>query len=73
MSSPSEFLNSAIGSNVIVKLHSGIDYRGKLLCLDSFMNIALESAEEFLNGTKVNEYGDTFIRGNNGIHSLKIC
>lgn len=30
------------------------------------MNIALEHTEEYVNGVKKNEYGDAFIRGNNG-------
>jgi small nuclear ribonucleoprotein (snRNP)-like protein len=37
------------------------------------MNIALEHTEEYVNGVKKNEYGDAFIRGNNGqsiIHVL---
>ena len=32
------------------------------------MNIALEKTAEFVNGTKRREYGDTFVRGNNGIY-----
>ena len=35
--------------------------------LDGFMNIALEKTEELSNGQVTNEYGDCFIRGNNGI------
>jgi U6 snRNA-associated Sm-like protein LSm6 len=30
------------------------------------MNIALEKTEEYVNGTKRREYGDAFVRGNNG-------
>lgn len=30
------------------------------------MNIALEQTEEYVNGHKTNEYGDAFVRGNNG-------
>ncbi len=30
------------------------------------MNIALEKTQEFVNGTKRREYGDAFVRGNNG-------
>ena len=28
--------------SVVVKLNSGVDYRGVLVCLDGYMNIALE-------------------------------
>lgn len=30
------------------------------------MNIALEKTVEYVNGSKRREYGDTFVRGNNG-------
>lgn len=30
------------------------------------MNIALEKTEEYVNGTKRRDYGDAFVRGNNG-------
>lgn len=84
---PSEFLKLIIGRPVVVKLNSGVDYRGikkikirkklkvvityyfkgVLVCLDGYMNIALEQTEEYVNGQLKNKYGDAFIRGNNGI------
>jgi U6 snRNA-associated Sm-like protein LSm6 len=30
------------------------------------MNIALEKTAEYVNGVKRREYGDAFVRGNNG-------
>mmetsp|Transcript_17820 Transcript_17820/g.56990 ORF Transcript_17820/g.56990 Transcript_17820/m.56990 type:complete len:156 (+) Transcript_17820:622-1089(+) len=65
---PSDFLKQVIGRPVIVKLNSGVDYRGVLACLDGFMNIALEQTEEYVNGVKTNSYGDSFIRGNNVLY-----
>ena len=47
---PSEFLRQIIGKPVVVKLNSGVDYRGILACLDGYMNIALEQTEEYVNG-----------------------
>lgn len=32
------------------------------------MNIALEKTEEYVNGQLRKNYGDVFVRGNNGIH-----
>lgn len=52
----------------MVKLNSGVDYRGVLSCLDGFMNIAMEQTEEWVDGQKVNSYGDCFIRGNNVLY-----
>lgn len=46
---PSDFLKEIIGQPVVVKLNSGVDYRGVLTCLDGYMNIALEQTEEYEN------------------------
>ena len=45
----------------------GISPSGVLACLDGYMNIAMEQTEEYVNGQLKAKYGDTFIRGNNGI------
>jgi len=39
---------------------------GILVCLDGFMNIALEQTEEWTDGVLRSKFGDCFIRGNNG-------
>ncbi|KAI8918693.1 Sm protein F-like protein [Entophlyctis helioformis] len=66
--SPQDFLQNVIGQPVMVKLNSGVDYRGILACLDGYMNIALEQTKEFVNGEETNDYGDCFIRGNNVLY-----
>jgi len=66
--SPSEFLKQIVGKPVVVKLNSGVDYRGILSCLDGFMNISLEQTEEYQGGQLKNKYGDAFIRGNNVLY-----
>jgi len=40
------------------------------VCLDGYMNIALEEAEEWYNDVHTRTYGDALIRGNNGMHGL---
>mmetsp|Transcript_33126 Transcript_33126/g.98540 ORF Transcript_33126/g.98540 Transcript_33126/m.98540 type:complete len:91 (-) Transcript_33126:496-768(-) len=65
---PAEFLKAIKGQPVIVKLNSGVDYRGILACLDGYMNIAMEQTEEYVNGQLKNKYGDAFIRGNNVLY-----
>ncbi|KAG6037849.1 U4/U6-U5 snRNP complex subunit lsm6 [Claviceps sp. LM77 group G4] len=62
---PSSFLSNIIGSPVIVKLNSGVIYKGELQSVDGYMNIALEKTEEYVNGAKRRDYGDAFVRGNN--------
>ncbi|KAG5645960.1 U4/U6-U5 snRNP complex subunit lsm6 [Asterophora parasitica] len=69
--SPTDFLKGVVGKRVIVRLTSGVDYRGTtslLSCLDGYMNIALEQTEEHVNGVVTNRYGDAFIRGNNVLY-----
>lgn len=62
---PSDFLKSVLGRPVIVKLNSGVSYRGVLACLDGYMNVALEQTEEYVDGQLKAKYGDAFLRGNN--------
>jgi U6 snRNA-associated Sm-like protein LSm6 len=69
---PSDFLRQVLGKPVIVQLNSGVTYRGILACLDGFMNIAMEQAEEYVDGQLKARYGDCFIRGNNGNFFLLI-
>mmetsp|Transcript_16947 Transcript_16947/g.35826 ORF Transcript_16947/g.35826 Transcript_16947/m.35826 type:complete len:83 (+) Transcript_16947:2-250(+) len=66
--SPTEFLKQVTGRPVVVKLNTGVDYRGVLACLDGYMNIAMEQTEEYVNGQLKNKYGDAFIRGNNVLY-----
>lgn len=54
---PSEFLKSVLGRPVVVKLNSGVDYRGVLACLDGYMNIAMEQTEEYVGGELKAKYG----------------
>ncbi|KAJ3015553.1 U4/U6-U5 snRNP complex subunit lsm6 [Thoreauomyces humboldtii] len=61
---PTEFIKNVIGRPVVVKINSGVNYKGTLACLDGYMNIALENTEEYVNGVLKNRYGDCFIRGN---------
>ncbi|MES1916911.1 MAG: U4/U6-U5 snRNP complex subunit lsm6 [Cercozoa sp. M6MM] len=62
---PGDFLRSIFGKRVIVKLNNSVEYRGVLACLDSYMNVAMEECEEYVDGQLKARYGDAFIRGNN--------
>jgi len=66
--SPSDFLKLVLGRPVVVKLNSGVIYKGVLACLDGYMNIAMEQTEEYVGGQLKNKYGDAFIRGNNVLY-----
>lgn len=39
---------------------------GELQSVDGYMNIALEQTKELVNGKLRRNYGDAFVRGNNG-------
>ena len=58
-------LKAVLGRPVVVKLNSGVAYKGVLACLDGYMNIAMEQTEEYVDGQLKAKYGDCFIRGNN--------
>ena len=49
-------------------MSSGVSYQGVLACLDSCLNIGMEQTEEYVDGVKTKQYGDTFIRGNNVLY-----
>lgn len=69
---PSDFLKGVLGRPVDVKLNNGVEYKGVLACLDGFMNIAMEQTQEFVNGQLKAQYGDCFIRGNNGMRAHRL-
>ena len=63
--SPTDFIKTVIGRPVLVKLNTGVVYKGILACLDGYMNVAMEQTEEYIDGNLKANYGDAFIRGNN--------
>lgn len=65
---PSDFLRAVVGRSVIVKLNNDTEYRGILGCLDGYMNIVMEQAEEYRHGELQRKDGDAFIRGNNVLY-----
>lgn len=46
--------------------------QGELQSVDGYMNIALESTKEYVNGKLRRTYGDAFVRGNNGRSSPRV-
>ncbi len=70
---PGEFLKSIMGERVRVRLNDGSDFVGRLVCLDGFMNIALQEAHELPNGQSSGHmYGTAFLRGNNVFHISRV-
>lgn len=54
-----------INANVVVKLKNNLEYRGRMVKCDSYMNIILDGASEFYDSNCIANYGNIFIRGNN--------
>lgn len=48
-----------------MRLKSEIEYRGKMSNVDSYMNLILVDAEEFIGSNVMANYGKVVIRGNN--------
>ncbi len=69
-SNPANYIKQILGRQVHVSLSTGSEFFGRLVCLDGFMNIALEQCEERVQGKTVAKYGDVLLRGNNGTLTL---
>lgn len=65
---PKPFLHDLIGKPLVVKLKWGLEYRGLLVSLDSYMNLQLTQAEEWINGKMAGKLGDVLIRCNNVLY-----
>nr|XP_039328178.1 U6 snRNA-associated Sm-like protein LSm6 [Saimiri boliviensis boliviensis] len=65
----SNFLKQIFRQPAVVKLNSRVDYRGSWLSQNGYINTALESTEEYVNGQlknkygRIGTYGDVFIQG----------
>lgn len=62
---PLNELMKRLSKNIVVKLKNGVEYRGRMVKCDSYMNIILDGASEFYESNCIANYGDVFIRGNN--------
>ena len=51
--------------NVIVRLKNDIEYKGKMVNVDSYMNLIMTDAEELKDGNVSEKFGRVILRGNN--------
>lgn len=65
---PKPFLNDLTGKTVIVKLKWGMEYKGYLVSVDSYMNLQLANTDEIINGEKTGNLGEVLIRCNNVLY-----
>ncbi|KAM3079570.1 hypothetical protein ACMFMG_005985 [Clarireedia jacksonii] len=60
----------SVGEEVVVRLKWGgqTEYIGKLVSIDSYMNIQLAGAEEWIDGEMTSTLGQVLIRCNNVLY-----
>eukprot|EP00293_Proteomonas_sulcata_P020469 CAMPEP_0184294764 /NCGR_PEP_ID=MMETSP1049-20130417/5870_1 /TAXON_ID=77928 /ORGANISM="Proteomonas sulcata, Strain CCMP704" /LENGTH=79 /DNA_ID=CAMNT_0026603153 /DNA_START=17 /DNA_END=256 /DNA_ORIENTATION=+ len=65
---PKPFLTELTGQTVIVKLKWGMEYKGSLVSVDSYMNLQLVNTEEFIEDKFQGNLGEVLIRCNNVLY-----
>ncbi|KAG9291940.1 hypothetical protein G9A89_004878 [Geosiphon pyriformis] len=65
---PKPFLQELTGKPVIVRLKWGMEYKGYLVSVDSYMNLQLANTEEFVDGQSTGALGEVLIRCNNVLY-----
>ena len=51
--------------NVVVRLKNDIEYKGRMVNVDSYMNLIMTDAEELKDGKTTEKFGRVILRGNN--------
>ncbi|CAG8578785.1 10959_t:CDS:2 [Paraglomus occultum] len=65
---PKPFLQELTGKPVVVRLKWGMEYKGYLVSVDSYMNLQLANTEEFVDGQSTGALGEVLIRCNNVLY-----
>ena len=65
---PKGFLQSLTGKHVAVKLKWGMEYTGRLVSADTYMNLQLADCEEYVDGAFAGNLGEVLIRCNNVLY-----
>jgi len=62
---PLTTLQKNTNKSVIVRLKNDVEYKGKIVSVDSYMNLIMTDAEEIRDGKTVEKFGRVILRGNN--------
>ena len=62
---PLTTLQKSTKKYVIVRLKNDIEYKGKMVNVDSYMNLIMTDAEELKDGKATEKFGRVILRGNN--------
>ena len=65
MQNPKPFLTELVDKEIMVKLKWGMEYKGKLLSFDSYMNLQLGETEEIVEGESTGVLGEVWRREKN--------
>ncbi|CBK23091.2 uncharacterized protein [Blastocystis hominis] len=60
------------GKLICVKLKWGLEYQGRLVSFDSYMNLQLSNCEEYVDGKSTALLGDVLIRCNNVLYIREV-
>lgn len=60
---PFDILNSALNSNILVKVKGDVEIRGTLASFDLHMNLVVENGEELKDGEIKRKLGTVLLRG----------
>lgn len=84
---PKPFLNDLTGKPIAIKLKWGMEYKGILVAIDSYMNVQvlnfkpfqcfvlllqLADAEEYIDGAFAGNLGEVLIRCNNVLYMREV-
>ncbi|KAJ8324369.1 hypothetical protein BDV3_005165 [Batrachochytrium dendrobatidis] len=69
---PKPFLNELTGKPIMVKLKWGMEYKGYLVSVDSYMNMQLANTEEYIDGVSQGVLGEVLVRCNNILYVRQI-
>lgn len=70
---PKPFLGHLVGSPVAIRLKwHGMEYRGLLKSVDSYMNLQLAKTQEYIDGELKGQLGDVLIRCNNVLYVREV-
>jgi len=63
---PRPMLQGLVNDEVVIRLKwNNTEYRGRLVSVDSYMNVQLSGTEEFIDGNSQGTLGQVLIRCNN--------
>jgi len=65
---PMNFLLKRLNNDVCVRLKNKIEYRGRMVGCDHYMNLVLEDASEYMSDKPTVKYGPLILRGSFILH-----